>query len=335
MRKAQFAALAAGILLFAVLVRRLGPGILFEDLRAIGWGLALVIVIELSVDAVNTLGWWFTFAPDDRRMGFGVLYLVRLAGTALNQTLPSASLGGEPVKALLLRPWVPLSHGFASVITAKLSYGIAQSAFVLAGLIAASGRVDLPRGLALALIGAFLLPVIGLALFFHFQRRGLFGEVARLMLRVGLPERWSAALGRASSRVDARIRDFYALQLADFGSSVACHLASFGLGVLQVWLLLRWMGIGADLIACTVIEALSLLIQLALFLVPGGIGVQEGGKVLIFTALGLPAAAGLSLGIALRLNQMAGVALGLAAFALLQWRRGETLAVPGHPPAAP
>ena len=62
------------------------------------------------------------------------------------------------------------------------------------------------------------------------------------------------------------------------------------------------------------------MIQLALFFVPGSIGVQEGGKVVVFTALGLPAAAGLTVAIAFRLTQLAGITAGLAAFAALRWR---------------
>lgn len=97
------------------------------------------------------------------------------------------------------------------------------------------------------------------------------------------------------------------------------HLSSFALGVLQVYLLLCWLGLPAGVVTCVAIEAFSVLIQLALFLVPASIGVQEGGKVLIFTALGLPAVAGLSVGIAFRLTQLAGIGLGFGAFARLHW----------------
>jgi hypothetical protein len=65
------------------------------------------------------------------------------------------------------------------------------------------------------------------------------------------------------------------------------------------------------------IEGISLLTQLALFFVPASIGVQEGGKVLAFTALGLPASAGLAVGITFRAVQAVTIALGLAAFAAL------------------
>src|SRR5262249_19248208 len=64
----------------------------------------------------------------------------------------------------------------------------------------------------------------------------------------------------------------------------------------------------------------SLLIDGALFFVPGQVGAQEGGKVLIFTALGFTATTGLTVGVALRLNQVALILLGLATLAALNRR---------------
>jgi uncharacterized membrane protein YbhN (UPF0104 family) len=62
--------------------------------------------------------------------------------------------------------------------------------------------------------------------------------------------------------------------------------------------------------------------------VPGAIGVQEGGMLLVFAALGLPAAAGLATGIAFRLTSIVGAAAGLLTFAALKGRK-----LPGPSPA--
>jgi hypothetical protein len=49
--------------------------------------------------------------------------------------------------------------------------------------------------------------------------------------------------------------------------------------------------------------------------------VQEGGKVLIFAALGLPVAAGVTVGVACRVNNIFNVAIGLVAFVWLKPHR--------------
>jgi hypothetical protein len=57
----------------------------------------------------------------------------------------------------------------------------------------------------------------------------------------------------------------------------------------------------------------------AAFLVPGRIGVQEAGRVLVFTTFGLGAATGLAVAVIVRLNQLAVAGIGLAAFAALSF----------------
>ena len=48
---------------------------------------------------------------------------------------PAAYVGGEPLKAYLLKPYgVPMVEGMASVITAKTTMTLAQVLFILLGL---------------------------------------------------------------------------------------------------------------------------------------------------------------------------------------------------------
>jgi len=321
LRRLQIAALILGVTFFAYLLYEIGPGTILSDLGTIGWGLAVLILLELLLDAVNTLGWRFTFPPEERHVSFSTLYLIRLAGTAFNQAVPSATVGGEPVKVILLRPHLSVSSGVASVVTAKVAYGVAQAIFVLVGLGVVFWRFELPAVVSRALLGALALTLAGLALFFWLQHRGLFASVARTARTFCLTAVWVEKLRGSTTELDQRIRDFYTIRRTDFALSVAWHLASFGIGLLQVFLLLRWLDLPADLATCFAIEAFSLLVQLTMFLVPASIGVQEGGKLFIFTVLGLPVAAGLSVGIAFRLTQIACVALGFAAFVFLQWRQ--------------
>jgi len=93
-----------GVTLLAILIYESGPRQIIADLSSVGIGLVAIILLEFTVDGFNTLGWWFTFPPDLRRGSYRRLFFVRLAGTALNQTIPAASIGGEPAKVYLLSP---------------------------------------------------------------------------------------------------------------------------------------------------------------------------------------------------------------------------------------
>src|SRR5262249_11626869 len=99
-----------------------------------------------------------------------------------------------------------------------------------------------------------------------------------------------------------------------FAASVGWHFAGQLVGVLQLVYILLALGIRVDLLTCVAIEVLALLADCAVFFVPGRVGVQEGGRMLVFTMLGLGAGTGLAVALIVRLNQLTVAALGLAAF---------------------
>jgi uncharacterized membrane protein YbhN (UPF0104 family) len=71
-----------------------------------------------------------------------------------------------------------------------------------------------------------------------------------------------------------------------------------------------------------VIESLIFTLRTAAFLIPGGIGVQEGAYVLLGPLFGLPAEAALALSLAKRARDLlvGGVAMAI-------WQIGETRAI--------
>jgi uncharacterized protein (TIRG00374 family) len=318
LKRVQLAALALGIGFFVYLVYQIGLNSILADLATIGWGLGLVILLELLLDAFHTLGWRYTFLPKDRGVGFWRLYLIRMAGSSFNQIIPSGTMGGEPIKVMLLQPDVRTANAVASVITAKLAYSVGQAVFVLAGFIFAFHRFHLPASVNYALYAALLLTALSLAAFFWVQHIGMFAVISRLAGSLHLPRSWIERLHQATERIDHQLREIHVDRPADFLISVGWHLAGFGLSMTQMFLFLQWLGLDADIVDALAIESFSVLIQLALFLVPASIGVQEGGKMLLFNGLGLPAADGLTVGIAVRLNQIVSIALGMVAYAYLQ-----------------
>jgi uncharacterized protein (TIRG00374 family) len=180
--------------------------------------------------------------------------------------------------------------------------------------------LDLTGNLSLALLLAFIVMVVGIALFAAVQMRGIGTRTASILRRVGLPARWLARIESSLHDVDAHLKDFYRARSGDLLRAMASHGGACACGVLQILLLVGWLGLPFDPVAALGIEAFAALIALVTFFVPGSLGVQEGGKVLIFTALGLPRPAAMAVGIAFRLIAFLDIAVGLAAFTLLQQR---------------
>jgi uncharacterized membrane protein YbhN (UPF0104 family) len=135
-------------------------------------------------------------------------------------------------------------------------------------------------------------------------------------------------------RVDEHLRELYRERPWDFVASVLLALAGLGVGIVQVWLLMGWIGLGGNWLTSTMIESFSVLVSFVSFIVPASLGIQEGGKVLIFAALGLPLSAGLSVGVTFRVNNLANQLLGLLVLAWLRPQRALRQTHALQPPAA-
>ena len=104
---------------------------------------------------------------------YWTLYFVRLAGTALNQTIPAASMGGEPAKVFLLEPHFPVATAIATVMTSSLIFSLSKALFIAFGMIVTWHRVQLPHGFVVAVVIGFVATLAGILAFLFFQLRGL------------------------------------------------------------------------------------------------------------------------------------------------------------------
>src|SRR5262249_40089615 len=126
-------AAAAGLAVIAWLWREIGPDVLLAQLRQLSWRLPLVFLPYGLIAALDGAGWRYSFPG--RLPSLPLLVLVRLAGEAINITTPTATLGGEPVKAwLLTRVGVPLQEGLVSVVIGKTALVLSHVVFLALGL---------------------------------------------------------------------------------------------------------------------------------------------------------------------------------------------------------
>jgi uncharacterized protein (TIRG00374 family) len=117
-RWSRLALMLAGSGVVAYLLYQVGPYAVWASIRALGWRLLIILAGPSSAALVlDALGWRVLLR--DHGIPLKVLLRARLAGEAVNMITPAASVGGEPLKAYLLRPYAPLSEGLASVVVDK------------------------------------------------------------------------------------------------------------------------------------------------------------------------------------------------------------------------
>src|SRR5260370_25058521 len=132
---------------------------------------------------VGTLGWRVAFRRD--AVPFRSLFAARLAGEAFNMTTPTASVGGEAVKAWFIRPYVPLTESLPSVVIAKTTITVAQALYLAAGLVMAMAVLPPTSTLRQVMQWLLGLELLGGGGFVALPAFGLPGAGGRLRRRCG------------------------------------------------------------------------------------------------------------------------------------------------------
>lgn len=304
-----------GAALLALLVVENDPLAALAAMRRAGWRVAVIVVFPfIPVALLDTLGWRYAFRTD--RVPFWTLVWVRVAGEAVNMVTPTAALGGEAVKAWLLRKRAPVDEVVTSVVVAKTTITIAQGLFLVVGVVLA-WLVTLPGGWLSGMLWLLAVEVVALGLFVLAQMRGIFAWSAWLLdrLRVRAPR-----LAGALLRLDDNLVAFYTREPRRLLLSIAFHFAAWVLGTLEAWLILRFLDVDVSLALATVIEAFANAVRVATFLVPASVGVLEGGYVAMFAPLGIASSIAIAFGLVRRVREVVWVAVGLVIFFLLRAR---------------
>lgn len=319
----------AGLCVVGYLLWEVGPEHVWDTMRALSWRLGFVLLIPYGLTTtIDALAWRLAFPG--RGAPFPATWAARLAGEAVNLLTPTASVGGEPVKAYLLRTWVPLSEGLVAVIVDKTTIVCGQGLFLVLGLVLAVTLVPVPGPLVAAMMVLLALEAMAVAGFILVQVRGVAGFAGRLLARFGLgPD----AGGQASLEgMDRLLADLYARRGPRIAAAAGCHFAAWTLGSLEIYLVLSFAGLPISPLTAVLMESFGTAVKFATFVIPGSLGALEGGNVAIFAALGFGGATGLSYTLIRRLREALWAGLGMAAMALLSSDRVSGRPVPGPRP---
>jgi putative membrane protein len=309
--------LALGLLLFTGLIVWYGAGEIAAALAAGGAALFAVAGFHLLPLLADALGWRRLFGA--RRPPLSTATFARWLGESVNTLLPVMQIGGSIVRAQhLVRRGVAAEDAAASVVVDVTLVVATQVLFTLAGLAVLPLLLGGDRLLAQALAGATLLALATLA-FYAVQRRGLFTILTRMAGRAVGQTRW-AALRLDAAALDAAVARTYRNRRAVLAGA-AWHLASWVFGVGEVWLALWALGHPVGLGAALLLESLGQAVRAAAFAIPGALGIQEGGYLVLGAVAGIGPETALALSLAKRFREVVLGVPGLVAWQIVR-RRG-------------
>ncbi len=268
------------------------------DVWRAAWALPIAVAVHAVQLTMSGRAWRRLLGPG--APGQARMAVLRWVREAINAMLPVAQIGGGVAAVrMMARSGVSLTEATAATTLDVMMESVAMAPPVLVAL------ALLGAGRPAALTWGFVVLLAGLAGLFVAQRLGLF----RLAERFGLPGLHDAllALHRAPRRL--------------LGNGL-WHLLAWVLGTAETWVALFAMGSAAPLRAAFILEILGMVARSAGFAVPGALGVQEAGFVLVGQLVGIPADAAIAVSMIKRLRELV---VGIPGLIVWQAHEGRRL----------
>ncbi len=317
MKLLTYLALAAGLALFVLLLLHYGAGEVLAGAAAAGWGLLWITLYRFVNLAADAQGWRALFARE-RRPAFLPMLRLRWIGEAVNSMLPVAQVGGEVVRAQMATRLG--ARGAESGAATLVDFTLGLVTQFLYTLVAVALLIQ-SRGLGTetrAWFGGLLVAAAAIAALWAAQHLQLFGRVAQLARRVLRGRAWETVTGGAAA-LDAEAKSLYG-RGRDVAACGVWRMLSWLLHTLETWLALWFLDAPVGLAAALILEALSTAVRSGAFAVPGALGVQEGGFVLLGPLVGVSPETALALALVKRFRELVVGGGGLLAWGLL-WKR--------------
>jgi putative membrane protein len=304
-------AVGAGLTIW--LLARFGLGHVLALLHQAGWGIVLVMGFHLVQMLFSALGWRAIAGRSVPQPSVGDFVLLRWVREGVNNLLPVAQVGGEfAVVRLLRRRGVPLVRATAGTVCDLTMEMLTQILFTVTGLLLLLHLLGRSQVTDEVVGGIGVAVLIGVA-FLGGQWLGLARLLESGLMKLASQFGWQGM---------GEIQGLHAALLSLYKQPAQVVLAAFHqsvswlLGAVEVCLALHFLGHDRGLGTGLVIESLGQAVKAVGFVVPGALGVSEGGFVVVGSLFGLPPAVSIALALIKRLRE---IALGLPALAAWQW----------------
>jgi putative membrane protein len=314
MRIGLFAAGLAGLFLATMLVAWFGLGEVAGGLAAAGWrGIAAIAGVHLASILLCAAAWRVVLPTT--RPSLATCVYARWVREAVGNLLGVLPVAGEIVGArLLVMAGLSRRAATASVVVDLVTESVSQAAFTLLGLVLLiADKSEVAVEWSFVIVGAAI-PALSVVLVTRSGRALSLVERAAQTLARSLKVTLAVEPCSLAETVHEVFR-----QRSAVAASFMAHLLAWLTGGIETWLALRFMGHPIGLDSALIVESLVWAIRGAVFVVPSGIGIQEGGTIVVGALFGLSPEIALALSLVKRARDLV---LGTPALVLWQLSEG-------------
>jgi glycosyltransferase 2 family protein len=283
--KALLLVLALG--LFGWYLAKLGLANVFDAITKLGVWAPLVLVPYFVVYIIDCIAWSQTLPS--RSVPFLTRFRIRWAGESVNNLVPTAYVGGEAAKVVLLRQHgISAQDGAVAAVVSKTAQSVAQLFFILSASVVLFQLAKDQPGLRLAIFIILTGGAAAIVALFWIQKVGLFRMFWGLVRLLPWKSRRLEEKKTKLLDLDHTIFAFYRNDSVRFYRSTLLYLCGWALDTVEIYLVAYLLGVPVTWSQALVMEALTGVAKALGMWLPGSLGVQESGIILIGKLVGLP-----------------------------------------------
>ncbi len=271
---------------------------LISRIALLGFPVFIIFIPYLIITASDTLGWYNSFGNKGLQIAIKKLFLLRLGTETLQISLPGGAAYAELVRPLLLKNHLNLDYPIsitANIIT-KVNILIAQGLFLLSGLLiiiaeykkSLASLTYLSETILYLTAGGFVFSIILFSYFLYCKN--LLLHVINLLEKINLKmvRQLLNRIRQSSLEINYTLNSFYKDHKKKLLLTLIFFLFTWVLMAFESLLILKVIGIEADIFQMIALESLISLVRIAFFFLPGAAGPMDLSIIMIFNLVGVP-----------------------------------------------
>ncbi len=310
--------LVLGVIFLGYMVYGMGLDVIGANIQKMGFWFIPVIGSWLVIYVLNAFAFKAIIEEPQlpkSDLPFGSVLRLTITGYVINYITPFVALGGEPYRIMELKPALGIRKATSSVLLYSLMHMFSHVIFWLASILLIVAFVPLSP---LMLAGCGLMLAVGMVLGFWFIRvyqRGFTVSTFRLLEKTPFINKMVKGFleekGEALQEIDEQISILYAERKPRFYASLGLEFVARVFGCAEIYFTAQAIGLEMSAVESLIVSSGSSLFANLIFFFPMQLGTREGGLALALQSIGMPAAAGVFIGIVVRIRELVWILIGL------------------------
>ena len=264
----------------------------------LGFSTIIIVFPYLIITLSDTFGWLICFSKKMLHRSTGKLFAIRVATEALHTSLPGGAAYAELVRPYLLKKHLQLeySESISANIITKINILVAQVIFLICGLLIFilifSDTMNSTQFLSNPLF--YPVSIIFISVIFLFTyllyRKNLLLWVIHILgkIDISILRNILAKIRKPVLEINNSICIFSQNHRVKLILTIAFFLFTWMLLSFESLVILKVIGIEASISQMILIESLISIIRIFFFFIPGALGPQDAGLIILFNLVGFP-----------------------------------------------